>query len=295
MRLSSGDVSGSSPSPQTGIGSLRETPFHAALKELVSPPGSRHEVPVDGYIVDVVAPGLLIEVQTRSVGKLRPKLGALLPSHRVRLVIPLAQNKWIERRGAEGRSSRRRSPKRASLLHLFEELVGIADALPHPNLEVEAVMTDQLELREHVPGKAWRRRGWVVTGRELLAVNQRTLFRGPGDLRRLLPALAEPFTSRELAAAAAVTPRLAGQALYTLHRAEALQRVGKRGNAYLYRTVPGSDAPPGGDDVAGSSEPADGDAAPGSAATPVSDTMPERSSAASRSAGSGSTTVFERR
>ena len=253
------------PLPPVGIGSLKETPFHAALKQLVSPPGSRYEVAVDGYIIDVVAPGLLIEVQTRSVGKLRPKLGALLPDHRVRLVIPLAQNKWIERRGGAEVARRRRSPKRASLLHLFEELVGIADALAHPNLEIEAVMTDQLELREHVAGKAWRRRGWVVTGRELIGVNQRTLFRGPGDLRRLLPALAEPFTSRELAQAAGLTPRLAGQALYTLHRAEELERVGKRGNAYLYRSSPRSGA------------------------------MPERDNAACKSTGSGSTTVLERR
>lgn len=232
-------MSSSLPLPTANIGSLKETPFHAALKELVSPAGSRFEVPVDGYVIDVVAPGLLIEVQTRSVGKLKPKLGALLPEHRVRLVIPLAENKWIERRGPGARGARRKSPKREDLFHLFGELVGIADALPHPNLEIEAVMTDQLELREHVPGKAWRRRGWVVTGRELIGVNRRVLFQRPADLCGLLPQLSEPFTSRELAERAAVTPRLAGQALYTLHRAGGLERVGKRGNAYLYRTPEG--------------------------------------------------------
>lgn len=221
-------------SAANAIGSLKETPFHAALKRLVSPPGSRFEVPVDGYVIDVVAPGLLIEVQTRSVGKLRPKLGALLPCHRMRLVIPLAQTKWIEKRGTDGRGTRRRSPKREVLLHVFGELVGIADALSHPNLEIEVVMTDQLEVREHVQGKAWRRRGWVVTGRELIGVNERLLCRGPTELRGLLPTFEEPFTSRELAERSRVTPRLAGQALYTLHRAGELQRVGKRGNAYLY-------------------------------------------------------------
>lgn len=234
-RLSSSQVPRPIPSAAPTIGSLKETPFHAALKQLVFPPGSRFEVPVDGYVIDVVAPGLLIEVQTRSVGRLRPKLGALLPCHRVRLVMPLAQAKWIEKRGPDGRGTRRRSPKRERPLHVFSELVGIADALAHPNLEIELVLTDQLEVREHVPGKAWRRRGWVVTGRELICVNERLLFRGPADLRGLLPTFEEPFTSRELAERAVVTPRLAGQALYTLHRAGELQRVGKRGNAYLYR------------------------------------------------------------
>lgn len=205
------------------------------MKQLVSPAGSRFEVPVDGYVIDAVSRGLLIEIQTRSVGKLRPKLGALLPRHRVRLVIPLAANKWIEKRGKDGRGTRRRSPKREALLHVFGELVGIADALSHPNLEIEAVMTDQLEVREHVPGKAWRRRGWVVTGRELLSVNERVLFKEPADLCRVLPQMREPFTSRELAERAAVSHRLAGQALYTLHRAGELKRVGKSGNSYLYR------------------------------------------------------------
>lgn len=234
-RLSSTQVPSQVPLASPTIGSLKETPFHAALKRLVSPPGSRFEVPVDGYVIDVVAPGLLIEVQTRSVGKLKPKLGALLPCHRLRLVMPLAQTKWIEKRGPEGRAARRRSPKREKPLHVFSELVGIADALSHPNLEIEVVMTDQLEVREHVPGKAWRRRGWVVTGRELIGVTERLLFQGPSALRGLLPTFGEPFTSRELAERAAVTPRLAGQVLYTLHRAGELQRVGKRGNAYLYR------------------------------------------------------------
>lgn len=251
-------------SPVSAIGSLRETPFHAALKRHVAPPGAAFEVGVGGYVIDVVAPGLLIEVQTRSVGKLKTKLAALLPEHRLRLVIPLAENRWIERCYQNGERTRRRSPKHAGYLHLFSELVGIADVLAHPNLEIETVMTDQLELREHVPGKAWRRRGWVVTGRELLQVNERRLFRDPAELGRLLPALPETFTSRELALAAKVPARLAGQTVYTLSRAGELERVGKAGNAYLYRRLPAA-------------------------------AMPERSRAASSSATSGSTMEPERR
>ena len=217
-------------------------------------------------MIDVVAPGLLIEVQTRSVGKMKTKLGALLPDHRLRLVIPLAENRWIERRYDSGERSRRRSPKHESYLHLFSELVSIADVLPHPNLEIETVMTDQLELREHVPGRAWRRRGWVVSSRELIGVNERRLFRDPADLGRLLPELPEPFTSREVAAASKVPARLAGQIVYTLQRAGELERVGKRGNAYLYRRCVG-----------------------------LSESTLERSNAAARSSGSGSTTLPERR
>src|SRR5690606_12724318 len=172
----------------------------------------------------------------------------------------------IERRYENGKRTRRRSPKHANQLHLFSELVSIADVLPHPNLEIETLMTDQLELREHVPGKAWRRRGWVVSSRELIGVNDRRLFRGPADLGRLLPDLPEPFTSREVALAARVPARLAGQVVYTLQRAGELERVAKRSNAFLYRRC-----------------------------VAASESMPERSKAAANSSGSGSTTLPERR
>src|SRR5690606_27413843 len=99
-------------------------------------------------------------------------------------------------------------------------------------------------LREHVPGKAWRRRGWVVSGRELIKVNQRRLFRCPAEFTTLLPHLDEPFTSSAVAQGANVPARLAGQIVYTLHRTGTLERVGKAGNAYLYERVgPGLSMP----------------------------------------------------
>src|SRR5690606_35845387 len=151
------------PSGVPGIGSLNETPLHAALKAFVAPHGSRFEAEVGGYVIDVVAPDLLIEIQTRSVGKMRTKLGALLPEHRVRLVLPVAGCRWIVKSFPDGSVTRRRSPKKAGMLDTFHELVSIPDLLAHPNLEVEVVLTEETETRSHVPGKAWRRRGWVTT------------------------------------------------------------------------------------------------------------------------------------
>lgn len=218
-----------------GIGSLNETPLHRALKAHVAPPDSRFEVDVGGYVIDVVAPDMLIEIQTRSVGKMRTKLAALLPEHRVRLVIPVAGCRWIVRTLPDGAVSRRRSPKSAGLLDLFHELVSIPDLLAHPNLEVEVVVTEETESRSHVPGKAWRRRGWVTTGRELVAVKQRRVFYTPQDLLGLLPAgLPQEFTTKDLSLAAVVPLRLAQRVVYCLVRLDLALPASKTGRLQSY-------------------------------------------------------------
>ena len=63
--------------PVAGIGLMNENALHAAVKDWCALPGDRLEVPVDGYVVDVVRDGLLIEVQTRNLAAIRDKLRAL--------------------------------------------------------------------------------------------------------------------------------------------------------------------------------------------------------------------------
>jgi hypothetical protein len=75
-------------SASPGIGRLRETPLHAALKRWCAGPEAAFEVTVDGYVVDVVEGGELIEIQTRSFAKIKRKLLALVEAHPVRLVHP---------------------------------------------------------------------------------------------------------------------------------------------------------------------------------------------------------------
>lgn len=219
-----------------GIGSLNETPLHAELKRRVAPPGSAFEVEVDGYVIDAVSDGLLIEVQTRNLGGMRTKLGALLPENRVRLVLPVPRTRWLEKAHPDGRIERRRSPKTGRVEQLFAELVYAPTVLAHPNLELEVVLVEDVEERAFATGKAWRRRGWVVSGRRLVAVLERRTFERPEDLLALLPAeLPHEFTTAELAGAARLPLRLAQQAAYCLHALELTERVGKRGRAHLYR------------------------------------------------------------
>ncbi len=234
------------------ISTLNEKPLHAALKEWYARPGDRFEVPVDGYLVDIVRDGLLIEIQTRGFSPLKRKLGKLAETHPVRLVYPIARDKWIVRRAKRGkkvlgRSSRnglgdataspgrRKSPKHGAVEDLFEELVSIPKLLTNPNFALDVLLIHEEEVRRHDAARAWRRKGWVTHERRLLDVVDRRLFETPADLAALVPdGLAEPFTTADLADAIARPRWLAQKMAYCLRQMGAIHPVGKRGRTILY-------------------------------------------------------------
>ena len=229
-----------------GIGTRRETPLHAALKLWCAGPDACFEVDVDGYIVDVVEGGELIEVQTRSFAKLKRKLAALLDSHPVRLVHPIPREKWVVRLPPDGNGppARRKSPKRGAYPHLFAELVSFPALVTHPNFSLHVLLTQEEEIRRYDGNRSWRRRGWTTDERRLLAVVDQRLFLGPEDFAALLPPeLPDPFTVTELAAALKQPRRLAGQMAYCLREMGALQQVGQRGRAHLYARATSDEHP----------------------------------------------------
>lgn len=228
----------------SAIGSLNESELHAALKRHCAPPGSLFEVELGGYVIDALHDDLLIEVQTRNFGAMRTKLAALLPEHRVRLVLPIAAKRWLVKHHDDGRVERRRSPRAAGEHQLFAELVYGAELFAHPHLEIELTLIEEEEHRRHVPGKAWRRRGWVVTGRSLVGVRSKRLLQEPADLLALLPSgLPERFTTADLATQGKWPRRLAQQAAYCLVALQLAERVDKVGNAFVYEFTPARPAP----------------------------------------------------
>lgn len=232
----------SRPASTSSIGTLAEGHLHATLKSLVCEPGAVYEAAVEGLIVDVVNPGGLVEVQTSGFTRLRLKLERLLPAYAVRVVLPIAAEKFIVKveQGAGGRRelSRRRSPKRGHWLEAFRELVSIAPWLLHPNLTLEIWLTREEELRSHQPGKSWRRQGWTVVERRLLEVLEVRAFQGAGQWSAWLPFTAgQSFDSAQLAEALAVPRWLAQKACYTLFQAGLIRREGKRGRAWLYEVL----------------------------------------------------------
>jgi hypothetical protein len=222
------------------IGMLNEKPLHAALKTWYAQPGDLTEIEVDGFVIDIVRGDLLVEIQTRHFSAIKRKMIELVENHRVRLVYPVAREKWIVRLakdGGKGVLGRRKSPKRGSKASLFAELVSFPKLLAHSNLSIEVLLIQEEEVRAFGSKRAWRRRGWVVQERRLLDVVDRHLFEDPVDLLALVPSdLPQPWTTADLAQAVHRPRRLAQQMAYCLRHLGLAESVGKEGNAILYET-----------------------------------------------------------
>jgi len=225
------------PSPiSNGIGVLNEKPLHAALKAWYAQPDDRFEVSVDGAIIDIVRGELLVEIQTRSFSPLKRKLAKLVANHTVRLVYPIAAEKWIVRLSADGaQEGRRKSPRHGSVYELFRELVSFPHLIAHPNFSLEVLLIQEEEVRQRGPARAWRRRGWGTVERRLVGVVDRRLFAAPADPAALIPAsLEEPFTTAALAGAIDQPRWLARKMVYCLRGMDVITEAGKAGRAARY-------------------------------------------------------------
>lgn len=226
-----------------GIGQLAEGSLHAALKEALSRPADEFEVSLDGYVIDIVRGDLLIEIQTRHLYALRPKLRRLLDHHPIQLVHPIPAQKWILRETATGDFiSRRKSPKRGRAIDLFKEAVRVPGLLAHPNLALRIMLTQEDEVWRDDGQGSWRRKGWSRADRRLLAVESDEVFESSFAYLRLLPEdLPQPFTSKILAERLGCPGNLAQKMTYTLRKLGLLEMVGKDGRATLF-AVAGRDA-----------------------------------------------------
>jgi len=226
------------------IGTLREKPLHASLKQWYSRPGDVFEKPVDGYVVDLVRDdGLLIEIQTSGFSSMKSKTAQLLDSgHRVRIVHPIPVEKTIVKVDSDGTIiSRRISPKHGSPADVFGELVSFPHLVAGGGLELDVVMTIEEEYRHHTPKRSWRRRGWSVTERRLIGVDGSLLLTSVAELARLLPdGLPAEFTTADIASRLRRPRRIAQQMAYCLRELGAIDVVGKQGNTIEYRLGTGN-------------------------------------------------------
>jgi hypothetical protein len=221
-----------------GIGVLREHSLHAALKRHLARPGDGIEMPVDGSVIDLVQDGTLVEIQTGHFGAIRAKLERLLDQHDVRLVYPLPIETWITRVDRHGEVlGRRRSPRRGVLAHVFLELVSIPAIVPSKRFTLEVIEVRVEEIRRDLPPRRRRARHHILD-RKLLEVVGHRIFRGPADFRVFLEGVSDDaFTTAELAVALRQPRYLAQKAAYCLRSMGAIETVGKRGNAFLYRAA----------------------------------------------------------
>ncbi|HJC58553.1 MAG TPA: hypothetical protein H9700_14540 [Candidatus Eisenbergiella intestinipullorum] len=227
---------------RNGIGTLSEKTVHAVLKAYYAPDESSHEIPVGGCVADIFTGEEILEIQTRSFDRLREKLDRFLPLYPVTIVYPIPHEKrliWID--GETGElSSPRKSPLTGNPYMAFRELYRIRKYLLRDGLRLRLVLLDMEEYRLLNGWSRDKKKGSTRFDRIPTRLVEEVCIDCPQDYMQFVPwDLEEPFTFREFAGKAHIRPAQAQLALPILMDTGAVERVGKKGNAWLYRVREG--------------------------------------------------------
>jgi len=217
-----------------------ETTLHRQLKALYAGAGALVEQRMEGFRIDAIRDGQLVEIQHGSLAAIRTKIARLLKKHEVLVVKPLVVRKELVKLTRQGGKevSRRLSPKQATVLDLFDELVYFTRVFPHVRLTLETPLVEIEERRYpgHGRRRRWRKNDHIVEDQRLLSVREVHRFRTAADLLALLPSeLPQPFHTGQLADLLATRRWTAQRIAYCLRQTGAARVCGKAGNALLYQ------------------------------------------------------------
>jgi hypothetical protein len=224
--------------PASRIGTEKESSLHRALKFRYTGPEGQRETLVGSYVCDgTTDEGEIIEVQTGSFGAFREKIKNLAATGRVRIVHPVAVQKYIELYDSNDCLIRRRkSPGKNGAWHLFKVLLYAPELPLLPNLTIEIALVDILERRKDDGKGSWRRKGVSIVDKTLAGWHGSIVLSKPDDYRRFVPFdRTEEFTVKDLAAKAGINATLARKCLYVLSKLGLVKKTGKQGNAIIYK------------------------------------------------------------
>ncbi len=217
-----------------------ETTLHQQLKHSYADDRSQTEVVMGRYRIDAIRDGELIEVQCASLAAIRDKCQDLLKRHQLRVVKPIVMRTRIAKVKQKGGpiTSRRMSPKRGSVLDLFDELIYFTRVFPHPNLTIEVPMVNVEQLR--APAKKRRRRwqkDYKIQDVTLESLEGSIELREPADLLNLLqlPADIETFNTADLAKSIDRSRSTAQLIAYVLRKTGAIDTSGRNRLGIVYR------------------------------------------------------------
>ncbi len=220
-----------------------ETKLHQQLKVLYAGMDDAREVRVDGFRIDAIRDGELIEVQLGSLSAIRDKIRKLLQAgHRVRLVKPLIQNKRLIRLAEQGGKvvSSRRSPKSETIVDLFHHLVHFSRVFPHPllTLEVPWISVEETRYPGHGKRRRWREKDFLVEELRLVELHRNDQLRSATDLLHWLAVPLPPkFHTGELARLLKTQRWIAQRIAYCLRQCGAAEIIEKQGNTHIYRPL----------------------------------------------------------
>ena len=223
-----------------GIGMLGEKTLHSALKYYYEPNESSHEQKALGSIADIKNEEGIIEVQTGSLGALRPKLARYLATTHVTVVHPVIRKKtiiWIDEKTFK--TTRAHSSKRGRLEDAFQQIMYLGPLPSDPGLDIALPILD-IEERRLIKGVKRGRRIYETLDKIPTALIDEAILTCPEDYLYFVPEellfKQEGFTVAELKKPTKYSDASARALLYTLMNMGLLKRE-RHGSAYYYQCV----------------------------------------------------------
>jgi hypothetical protein len=222
-----------------GIGTQNEKLLHATLKNYFLTDGARAEVPICGFVVDLLSPDGVIEIQTASFSYLKKKLPVLLMEHPVTVLCPLMRQKtlyWVDPQSGT-LSKGRKSPKKGQPCHLAGDLFYLSDFIGKEGFRIVIFLYDG---EEYKLADGWSRDGKKGSHRiERLPTEPIDFIELSSfyDFGMLLPESCPPtFTAKEFSKYASLKGRRLSGALKLLLHTGAVTRT-KEKKEYLYTVM----------------------------------------------------------
>ena len=220
-----------------GIGTFSEKILHRSLKFYFEPDEAKHEVEHLGAVADILGDNGIIEIQTGSLGKLKPKLDRFLPDTKVTIVHPIIETKQICRINTETGESLppRKSTKKGRASDALRELYSIRHYIPNDNLTVIIAFVDVIETRMLSGSMKVGRKKTQKLESIPTSLNSTLVHRENKDYFLLLPEdLPNKFSAAEFEKITKMKGINAHGALMLLLQLGVLTRE-KDGRAYIYR------------------------------------------------------------
>lgn len=225
-----------------GIGTLSEKTVHAVLKYYYAPREDYHEIKIGSYVADICREGEIYEIQSKSFHLMRKKLDCFLKEHDVTIVYPVPLVKyirWVDVDTGEI-SPRKKSPLHGKLYDILPELYGIKNYLQEENLHFILCFIEMEEYKLLDGYSASKKKGATKSDRIPTAIKGEFFIDKKEDYLNLLPksildVSENVFTSSDLALEAGCHVSYARLLLHLLNYLELVERIGKKGNTYLYK------------------------------------------------------------
>ncbi len=223
-----------------GIGTLSEKTLHAVLKEYYEPDADSQEVKIGNYVADIVGENGIIEIQTRSLRNLVPKLECFLQATDVTVVHPVAKIKYVSWLNEEtGEISKpRKSNKSYDEYSALWEIYALKGFIRNPRFHLIICFLELDEIRSLNGWSRDKKRGSTRYDRIPRALLGELKLHSWEDYWQFIPTTVEKdFTCAEFAEAINKDKETARELLYILEAAGLVVRSGKKGKSILYSVI----------------------------------------------------------